>query len=910
MKNFFTLIAGACLLAVLILFLPSTVSATVSFGTAPQDQTICTGSPATFTVGATGAAALTYQWQLSTDGGTSWGNISDGAVYSGTTTMALHISAATGAFNNYKYRCTVSDGTAVNSPPATLHVNAGTGPVPSLSGNIAQTQCAYTAGSSPVNTQTNFNYQWQTSSDGITWTDLGASDAAYTGITDPVLQWDGTQTAGTAILLRYTMSNLAGTCSARSAIDTLRLAPMPNSLVSTPSSNSVCPAGGNATFTFTSPPSGYAFRWQESTDNGSTYSDLNSSSIYGGVSSPSLTLTGMVISTTLKYRARISLTTFNVTCETFSFPASLSQKTLPAITAQPTNAFVCAGTSPKLTVTATGSATLTYQWRVSTDGGSSWANAGSGTTNSTTKTVTLNSVTTSMDGDKYQVIINGPCNIPLTSSTVTLRIGSDGTWLGAQDTAWEHAGNWCSIVPLQTTDVLVPSWAPRMPLISDGTGTAYSRSLTIQSGASLTISGGATSMTGPYTIPGTVSYTGTVNQSILPADHGSLYISGSGNKQLQSNVAITNNLGLAGTAKLVTGNKVLTMNTGSNPIIIGSATSWIVTGNGGSGAANTGIGGLRMAQVPASASNLLFPLGPTPTAYNPLSLTNSGAVNDFTIAVNDQNIPGGPVGAVVDRTWLVYAANTGSTIGLRLQWNQPEEPATFDRTNAAIIRSNGASIVEKTSAAAASGTGPFYMAGGSFSSITQFSVGTNTISVLPLQLISFSAQWINDAAANLSWTTDPQSPVAVYTVQRSTDGVRYTNIGVVTAATGRTNYSYIDFQPAINNSYRLLLTSSGGDVTYSRVIQLGENIAANRAALAPSVTERSSTSLLLSLSRASDVLYTMSDISGHMVSRYAVRLAGGDHDLPLDISRLPPGVYFVRVTGSGGLNKTLTLIRR
>jgi len=910
MKNFFTNRApGCCLVTCLVLFHPSILLAAVTFGTAPQNQIICAGSPVTFTVGAAGAATLTYQWQVSTDGGATFTNVSNGATYTGATTMTLRISAATGAFNNYRFRCTVSDGVVANSTAATLTVNAGTGPVPSLSGNIAQTQCANTSGSSPVNTQTSFSYQWQTSTDGISWTDLSSSDAPYMSTTtDPVLQWDGTQTTGIAILYRYKMTATSSGCSALSAIDTLRLAPIPGSLAS--ASNSVCPAGGNATFTFTSPPSGYAFRWQESADNGSTYTDLNNNSIYSGVAAPSLTLTGIVITSPMKYRARISLTTFNVTCETFSLPANLTLKTLPAITGQPINAFVCAGTSPKLTVTATGSATLTYQWQVSTDGGVTFGNVSSGATGATTKTVTLNSVTTSMDNNKYQVIVNGPCNVPLISNIAALRIGSDGTWLGAQDTAWEHVGNWCSIVPLQTTDVLVPSWAPRMPLISDGTGTAYSRSLTIQSGAALTISGGTTSMTGPFSIPGTVSYTGTVDQNILPADHGSLYISGSGNKLLQGNVAITNNLGLAGAAKLVTGNKLLTMNAGSNPVVVGSTTSWIVTGNGSGGAANTGIGGLRMLQVPASASNLLFPVGPTSGAYDPLSLTNGGAMNDFTVSVNDQNIPGGPIGAVVGRTWFVSAASTGSTISLRLQWNQSEEPATFDRTNAAIIRSNGASIVEKTSAAAASGGNPYTMAGGNFSTITQFSVGTNTLIVLPLQLTSFSAQWINDAAAGLYWTAEPQSPAGTYTVQHSTDGVRFTDIGTVTTATGRTSYSYVDGRPSASNSYRILLTSSAGELTYSHIVQLTTNAITDRVTLAPSVAERSTTNLLLWLNKASDVLCTLSDISGHTVSRYTVRLAGGNHTLPLDISRLPSGIYFVRITGSGGLNRTLSLVRR
>src|SRR5690349_321879 len=121
MKNFFTKRApGCCLVTCLALFHPSILLAAVTFGTAPQNQTICAGSPVTFTVGATGAATLIYQWQVSTDGGATFTNVSNGATYTGATTMTLRISAATGAFNNYRFRCTVSDGVSANSTAATL----------------------------------------------------------------------------------------------------------------------------------------------------------------------------------------------------------------------------------------------------------------------------------------------------------------------------------------------------------------------------------------------------------------------------------------------------------------------------------------------------------------------------------------------------------------------------------------------------------------------------------------------------------------------------------------------------------------------------------------------------------------------------------------------------------------------
>lgn len=51
-------------------------------------------------------ATITYQWQLSTNGGSTWGNITNGGVYSGATTATLSISNSTG-LNANQYRCNV-----------------------------------------------------------------------------------------------------------------------------------------------------------------------------------------------------------------------------------------------------------------------------------------------------------------------------------------------------------------------------------------------------------------------------------------------------------------------------------------------------------------------------------------------------------------------------------------------------------------------------------------------------------------------------------------------------------------------------------------------------------------------------------------------------------------------------------
>jgi hypothetical protein len=51
---------------------------------------------------------LTYLWQVSTNGGTTWSTISNGANYSGATTVDLNVLNFTSAMNGYKYRLIAS----------------------------------------------------------------------------------------------------------------------------------------------------------------------------------------------------------------------------------------------------------------------------------------------------------------------------------------------------------------------------------------------------------------------------------------------------------------------------------------------------------------------------------------------------------------------------------------------------------------------------------------------------------------------------------------------------------------------------------------------------------------------------------------------------------------------------------
>ena len=100
--------------------IPVNVVNPVSAVVNPTNKSVCVGGTTSFTVGASGGP-IAYQWQVSSDGGVNYSNVSSGG-----TSATLTLANVTQAMNNYRYRVTLTappcSGT-INTPEAILTVN-------------------------------------------------------------------------------------------------------------------------------------------------------------------------------------------------------------------------------------------------------------------------------------------------------------------------------------------------------------------------------------------------------------------------------------------------------------------------------------------------------------------------------------------------------------------------------------------------------------------------------------------------------------------------------------------------------------------------------------------------------------------------------------------------------------------
>jgi len=145
----------------------------------PPNTTICNGGTGSITIATTGTN-LTHQWQISTDGGGSFTNLTNSSTYAGVTTKTLTITGTTLTMNNYQYRV-VMNGTCTQTNTAsavailTVNTPAGITTNPVDGNRCVGTSISFTSaasGSSP-------SYQWQVSADGgFNYTDLGGATSA------------------------------------------------------------------------------------------------------------------------------------------------------------------------------------------------------------------------------------------------------------------------------------------------------------------------------------------------------------------------------------------------------------------------------------------------------------------------------------------------------------------------------------------------------------------------------------------------------------------------------------------------------------------------------------------------------------------------------------------------------------
>ncbi|TDX01066.1 hypothetical protein [Dinghuibacter silviterrae] len=176
----------------------------------------------------------------------------------------------------------------------------------------------------------------------------------------------------------------------------------------------------------------------------------------------------------------------------------------------------------------------------------------------------------------------------------------------------------------------------------------------------------------------------------------------------------------------------------------------------------------------------------------------------------------------------------------------------------------------------------------------------NTI-VLPVTLVSFTAETGLGNACTLTWTTSMEDAVKDFDVEYSTDGKTFNSLATVTAHHEASTYTY----PTVLQGktwFRLRVDNEDGTYTYSEVVEAdyqGEKAASgNTIAIQPNLVRGSTLNIVSNMQTTQTGEWLVIDMTGRIVLHTQAQLVQGASNTALLLPSLASGMYRLLFAGS------------
>jgi hypothetical protein len=464
---------------------------------------------------------------------------------------------------------------------------------------------------------------------------------------------------------------------------------------------------------------------------------------------------------------------------------------------------------------------------------------------------------------------------------------------------------------------------------NNGAGIARqcSGNLTVDAGATLSLNQSSEQMTQALTVKGNFTNNGTVtlsgviggdlfiggdlsNSGTLTHNARLIEFNGTGQQTLSSplNVdyfEVNNAAGIVLNANLTVGatfnlsNGVIDLQGGSVTVTSGGS----ITGGSSSSYIKTLSTHGLIQEVGGSA--VIFPVGNG--SYNPVTISNAGTTDNFTVIVENQVLAEGTTGTVqtanaIGRSWNISEDSLGgSDASITVQWNSSDELTGFDPSACFISHFHQATgwSAEGWDPGATedvSHSDPRTITLSNVSSFSPFGVGSAD-SPLPVELQSFHVVEQNNRPL-LEWVTLSEINSDLFIIETSRDAKEWTPIAKQKAAgtsNTPTNYEYLDKTTEVDEFiyYRLKQLDLDGTYTYSRVVKFEVEVTQLPVNIYPNPTAD-----VLTFQFGNNVERTIK-ISNLMGEQIMSLPTISNRVFSVNISNLPKGFYFVEIESGG-----------
>jgi hypothetical protein len=378
---------------------------------------------------------------------------------------------------------------------------------------------------------------------------------------------------------------------------------------------------------------------------------------------------------------------------------------------------------------------------------------------------------------------------------------------------------------------------------------------------------------------------------------------------------------------LISTNCPTTPNTLNTAAAAGVSYQWQVSSNAGSSWANV-IDGADPSGVTysggATGALLISPLTTAIDGYQYRYIANNGLGCIITSGVTTQKVPtlavtslpaAGAITANVGASASIPATVTAGTGPFTYQWQLAVGAGAFSNISSSNTSYNGVTtgilgIPSTTTAMYSNRYRVVVKNAGNCAAASSTFVQIGLPVTLPLTISDLRAEKRDGSSVKLMWTVDPGFAAALYTVQRSMDGLPFTDAGSVKGEAGKNEYDLTDaLMGSTAVQYRIKATGKDGVVFYSVVVNLTAGGVGNRFELRPSFTAGGLTHLYTTTSKSEVIAWMITDVMGRAQWSGTVKLEKGEFYTPIDVSRLSKGIYFVHISSRDGISKTLPFVK-
>ncbi len=473
--------------------------------------------------------------------------------------------------------------------------------------------------------------------------------------------------------------------------------------------------------------------------------------------------------------------------------------------------------------------------------------------------------------------------------------GATKTWNGSVSTNWNTAANWTNAgVPAPGDDVIIPASLTNYPNITSGQNISV-KTLNINSGAIITLSGGTLNLSGNATIAGTFNQTA-----------GTFY--GTNFAVLSTGIVNTN-------GSFTTNNNKITIDGGTFNQIDGTvSTKDMELKNGG--VYNQSNGEFQISH------DLKVPVG---TTYNGTGGTvrftgaagagavYTGNVQFFNLTIDpgaNYNLQSGDVIKIAGNYINNNSSLDNSSGTLIFNGTSPQtiysasSPASTQTIAANLIISNP--VVTMLSNIGLHSSISFTNGGHIYKNGYEIYVGGSLYTgPTPVELISFSA-YVNRNSVHLYWKTATETNNYGFEIERKSSVAfpiqDWMKIGFVNG-NGNSNsykeYSFLDANlPPSTYFYRLKQLDSDGTYSYSNIVSVLIDQIPNKFVLYQNYPNPFNPSTIINFTIAEESFVTLkiyNIIGTEILTAINEKLGSGSYDFTFNGSGLPSGIYFYKI---------------